>query len=45
MRSVAKEDDSSDVDAGPSSTWDVCSEGNVQFCSVDHGESYAMFGG
>jgi ribosome biogenesis protein NSA1 len=45
MRSVAKEDDSSDVDAGPSSTWDVWSEGNVQFCSVDHGESYAMFGG
>ncbi|TVU38997.1 hypothetical protein EJB05_12396 [Eragrostis curvula] len=44
-RSVAKENDSSGEDAGPSSTWDVCSGGNVQFCSVDHGESYAMFGG
>ncbi|GJN13124.1 hypothetical protein PR202_ga31461 [Eleusine coracana subsp. coracana] len=44
-RSVAKENDSSGADAGPSSTWDVCSGGNVQFCSVDHGETYAMFGG
>ncbi|KAL6657986.1 hypothetical protein ACP70R_005766 [Stipagrostis hirtigluma subsp. patula] len=45
MRSVAKENTTSSEDAGPSSTWDVCSGGKVQFCSVDHGESYAMFGG
>ncbi|GJN32396.1 hypothetical protein PR202_gb20903 [Eleusine coracana subsp. coracana] len=44
-RSVAKENDSSGTDAGPSSTWDVCSGGNVQFCSVDHSETYVVFGG
>ncbi|CAN6205481.1 unnamed protein product [Urochloa humidicola] len=45
MRSITKENAASGLDAGPSTTWDVCSGGNVQFCSVDHGESYAMFGG
>ncbi|CAN6199120.1 unnamed protein product [Urochloa humidicola] len=45
MRSITKENAASGSDAGPSSMWDVCSGGNVQFCSVDHGESYAMFGG
>ncbi|XP_062186788.1 uncharacterized protein LOC133890434 [Phragmites australis] len=44
-RSVAKENTTSGTDAGPSSTWDVCNGGKVQFCSVDHGESYAIFGG
>ncbi|TKW34903.1 hypothetical protein SEVIR_2G337000v4 [Setaria viridis] len=45
MRSITKENAASGSGAGPSTTWDVCSGGNVQFCSVDHGESYAMFGG
>ena len=45
MRSIMKENAASGSDAGPSTMWDVCSSGNVQFCSVDHGESYAMFGG
>jgi ribosome biogenesis protein NSA1 len=45
IRSIMKENAASGSDAGPSTTWDVCSGGNVQFCSVDHGESYAMFGG
>nr|CAB3454403.1 unnamed protein product [Digitaria exilis] len=45
IRSITKENASSGSDAGPSTTWDVCSGGNVQFCSVDHGESYAIFGG
>ncbi|KAF8700328.1 hypothetical protein HU200_034260 [Digitaria exilis] len=45
IRSIMKENASSGSDAGPSTTWDVCSGGNVQFCSVDHGESYAIFGG
>jgi ribosome biogenesis protein NSA1 len=44
IRSIMKENAASGSDAGPSTTWDVCS-GGVQFCSVDHGESYAMFGG
>ncbi|KAL6840657.1 hypothetical protein ACP4OV_029521 [Aristida adscensionis] len=45
MRSVPKENTTSSDDAGPSSTWDVCNVGNLKFCSVDHGESYVMFGG
>ncbi|KAJ1291028.1 hypothetical protein BS78_02G288100 [Paspalum vaginatum] len=45
IRSITKENASSSSDVRPSTTWDVCSGGNVQFCSVDHGESYAMFGG
>ncbi|XP_039827263.1 WD repeat-containing protein DDB_G0290555-like isoform X3 [Panicum virgatum] len=45
MRSIMKENAASGSDAGPSTMWDVCSSGNVQFCSVDRGESYAMFGG
>lgn len=45
IRSITKENASSGSDAGTSTAWDVCSGGNVQFCSVDHSESYAMFGG
>ncbi|CAN6175511.1 unnamed protein product [Urochloa humidicola] len=45
MRSITKENAATGSDAGPSTTWDVCSGGNVQFCSVDHSESYATFGG
>lgn len=45
IRSITKENAASGSDVGPSATWDVCSGANVQFCSVDHGESYAMFGG
>ncbi|CAN6183490.1 unnamed protein product [Urochloa humidicola] len=45
MRSMSKENAATGSDAGPSTTWDVCSGGNVQFCSVDHSESYATFGG
>jgi len=45
MRSIMKENAASGSDTGPSTMWDVCSSGNVEFFSVDHGESYAMFGG
>lgn len=45
VRSVAKENTASDLDVGPSSTWDVCNAGKLQFSSVDAGENYAMFGG
>ncbi|CAD6223715.1 unnamed protein product [Miscanthus lutarioriparius] len=45
MWSITKENAASGSDVGPSATWDVCSGANLQFCSVDHGESYAMFGG
>ncbi|CAM0905984.1 unnamed protein product [Alopecurus aequalis] len=45
VRSVAKENTASDSDVGPSSTWDVCNTGKLQFSSVDAGEDYAMFGG
>uniref|UniRef100_A0A0A9EZ65 Uncharacterized protein n=1 Tax=Arundo donax TaxID=35708 RepID=A0A0A9EZ65_ARUDO len=44
-RSIAKENPTFGGDAGPSSTWDVCNAGKVQFCSVDRGENYAIFGG
>uniref|UniRef100_A0A0E0LL26 Uncharacterized protein n=1 Tax=Oryza punctata TaxID=4537 RepID=A0A0E0LL26_ORYPU len=45
VKSVAKENASSDMAVGPSSSWDVSNSGTVQFSSVDAGESYAMFGG
>jgi ribosome biogenesis protein NSA1 len=45
VRSVAKENTASASDVGPSSTWDVCNTGKLQFSSVDAGENYAMFGG
>ncbi|XP_037484797.1 WD repeat-containing protein 74-like [Triticum dicoccoides] len=45
VRSVAKENTASDSDVGPSSTWDVCNKGTLQFSSVDAGENYAVFGG
>lgn len=45
VKSVAKENTASDLDASPASTWDVCNGGKMQFSSVDAGESYVMFGG
>ncbi|KAK1680345.1 hypothetical protein QYE76_041193 [Lolium multiflorum] len=45
VRSVAKENTVAASDVGPSSTWDVCSTGKLQFSSLDAGENYAMFGG
>ncbi|ONM23902.1 WD repeat-containing protein 74 [Zea mays] len=45
IRSITKENADSGSDVGPSATWDVCNGANVQFCSVDHGESYVIFGG
>ncbi|KAE8798117.1 WD repeat-containing protein 74 [Hordeum vulgare] len=45
VTSVAKENTPSDSDVGPSSTWDVCNKGKLQFSSVDARENYAMFGG
>ncbi|NP_001140808.1 uncharacterized protein LOC100272883 [Zea mays] len=45
IRSITKENAASGSHIEPSATWDVCGGANVQFCSVDHGENYVMFGG
>ncbi|KAL5197465.1 hypothetical protein ABZP36_000977 [Zizania latifolia] len=45
VKSVAKENAASDLAVGPSSSWDVCNSGKMEYSSVDAGESYAMFGG
>ena len=45
IRSITKENVASGSHIEPSATWDVCGGANVQFCSVDHGENYVMFGG
>jgi ribosome biogenesis protein NSA1 len=45
IRPITKENAASGSHIEPSATWDVCGGANVQFCSVDHGENYVMFGG
>ncbi|KAG8099888.1 hypothetical protein GUJ93_ZPchr0013g35687 [Zizania palustris] len=45
VKSVAKENADSDLAVGPSSSWDVCNSGKMEYSSVDSGESHVMFGG